>query len=246
MFRKKIVVPESNGEELEAVQLWSVEWQGRIGESSFDKTREAEFFTNEEDAKKSVYLKILPWLSAKFRAYCLIKTTRLNRTPPMTDTRIDEQLVKKCLYIFERELGDRLGFDPIVQGADFIASMIKALKFYESAYHHSAEAEGLRTDLSQLIRVALTNPGDIRGFIKVNYPNEYAHYAAEQGSTDKALLPRLVEVREALEFCDNAIYGEFCTGQNSDGSPRIALDGYERVPKALATLNEIINEMEKV
>lgn len=51
MFRKKIVVPESNGEELEAVQLWSVEWQGRIGESSFDKTREAEFFTNEEDAK---------------------------------------------------------------------------------------------------------------------------------------------------------------------------------------------------
>lgn len=34
-------------------------------------------------------------------------------------------------------------------------------------------ADGLREDLQQLIRVCLTNPGDVRGFIQANYPKEY-------------------------------------------------------------------------
>jgi len=41
------------------------------------------------------------------------------------------------------------------------------------------DADGLREDLDQLIRVCLTNPGDVRGFIEANYPKEYAIYAGE-------------------------------------------------------------------
>lgn len=36
-------------------------------------------------------------------------------------------------------------------------------------------ASGLREDLHQLIRVALTNPGGLRGFVEANYPGEHAH-----------------------------------------------------------------------
>lgn len=40
-------------------------------------------------------------------------------------------------------------------------------------------ALGLREDLEQLIRVCLTNPGDIRGFIEANYPREYQRYVSD-------------------------------------------------------------------
>lgn len=46
---------------------------------------------------------------------------------------IDEKIIAKCLYAYERELGDRLGFDPIKQGDDFKAAMGKALQTYEAA-----------------------------------------------------------------------------------------------------------------
>ena len=43
------------------------------------------------------------------------------------------KLVQKSLYAFERCLGDRMGFDPVKQGDDFIAAMTVALEAYEAA-----------------------------------------------------------------------------------------------------------------
>ncbi|WP_020476252.1 hypothetical protein [Zavarzinella formosa] len=42
-----------------------------------------------------------------------------------------------------------------------------------------AEKQGLAEDLNQLIRVALTNPTDLRGFIEANYPQEFARHQGE-------------------------------------------------------------------
>lgn len=39
--------------------------------------------------------------------------------------------------------------------------------------HQGDAGDGIRDDLDQLIRVCLTNPSDIRGFIQANYPEEY-------------------------------------------------------------------------
>jgi hypothetical protein len=51
-FRKKVKeVPLTNAtKEVEAVQLWEVEWKGRDGPFSSDVRREWEVFTSEEQA----------------------------------------------------------------------------------------------------------------------------------------------------------------------------------------------------
>lgn len=46
-------------------------------------------------------------------------------------------------------------------------------------------------------------------------------------------------LRKALEFADNAIYSEFCTGNNEDGSPRIALEGYQIIKEALSNKDSV-------
>lgn len=43
----------------------------------------------------------------------------------------EDRVIAKCLYAYERELGDRMGFDPIKQGDHFKAAMKKALECYE-------------------------------------------------------------------------------------------------------------------
>ena len=50
-------------------------------------------------------------------------------TPEESCREADElKIVQKMLYAYERELGNRLGFDPIKQGDDFIAAMTCAYK----------------------------------------------------------------------------------------------------------------------
>lgn len=51
------------------------------------------------------------------------------------------------------------------QKALLLTEIIKILRGYD-----------LRQDLHQLIRVCLTNPSDLDGFIKANYPSEYAEF----------------------------------------------------------------------
>ncbi|WP_020474543.1 hypothetical protein [Zavarzinella formosa] len=45
-----------------------------------------------------------------------------------------------------------------------------------------AEKQGLAEDLDQLIRVALTNPADLHGFIEANYPQKFARNQDESSS----------------------------------------------------------------
>lgn len=45
---------------------------------------------------------------------------------------------------------------------------------------HEGKVEGLREDLSELIRVSLTNPAGLQCFIQSNYPKEYAAHAKVQ------------------------------------------------------------------
>lgn len=63
----------------------------------------------------------------------------------------------------------------------------------------------LREDLHQIIRVALTNPGDLRGFIQANYPKDYALHAQQRPMPDPARTesPDVVErVAIALSMAD--------------------------------------------
>lgn len=51
VWPRKLLVPETNTtKEVEAVQLWEVEWRGRVGPYHSDLRREIEVFTSEEDA----------------------------------------------------------------------------------------------------------------------------------------------------------------------------------------------------
>lgn len=46
--------------------------------------------------------------------------------------------------------------------------------------------DGLRVDLDQLIRVALTNPSDLQQFIKANYPRHYVIWEGQIPANDVA------------------------------------------------------------
>lgn len=41
----------------------------------------------------------------------------------------------------------------------------------------NTKREGLAEGLRQLIRVALTNPDDLAGFIQANYPHEFEEFS---------------------------------------------------------------------
>jgi hypothetical protein len=73
--------------------------------------------------------------------------------------------------------------------------------------------EGIREDLAQLIRVCLTNPKDIVGFIAANYPKEYAKaIESNKGKTLASEQPVELPVECLHRFGNMDTYPRICWG----------------------------------
>jgi hypothetical protein len=88
------------------------------------------------------------------------------------------------------------------------------------------DAIGVWEDLNQLIRVCLTNNGDIKGFIAANYPKEYALYT--QGSKVHAPATSDISDVESNEYTvihHDAKDGASCPSAFSTEIREVMIDG---------------------
>lgn len=111
------------------------------------------------------------------------------------------------------------------------------------AQHFAASdtSDGLREDVRQLIRVALTNPADMRGFIQANYPKEYAEMG-QNAATDTGLVERLAAALQAAFSACELHNGEYHHITKEDtlaewrqliGDAHAHLDAIENAPEVV-------------
>jgi len=82
--------------------------------------------------------------------------------------------------------------------------------------------EGVAEDLHQLIRVALTNPSDMRGFIQANYPSEYAQYGGRNSGVGDGGIVGLM-YNEITRVCGDAKKGTALASLRQSDKADIAL-----------------------